>query len=93
MKNLFKNLMLVAVAAMGFTACEQVGVESVAPVAPEVKMTVIAGMDDTRTYIDENSKKVMWSEGDKLMVIENEATFRKTSDIAIDGDGKAQFAV
>ncbi|MBR4951576.1 MAG: BACON domain-containing protein [Alistipes sp.] len=93
MKNLFKNLMLVAVAAMGFTACEQVGVESVAPVAPEVKMTVIAGMDDTRTYIDEDSKKVMWSEDDKLMVIENEDTFRKTSDIVIDGEGKAQFAV
>ena len=93
MKNLFKNLMLVAVAAMGFTACEQVGVESVAPVAPEVKMTVIAGMDETRTYIDEANSIVKWSEGDKLMVIENEATFRKTSDIAIDGEGKAQFAV
>ena len=93
MKNLFKNLMLVAVAAMGFTACEQVGVESVAPVAPEVKMTVIAGMDETRTYIDEANSIVKWSEGDKLMVIENEETFRKTSDIAIDGEGKAQFTV
>ena len=93
MKNLFKNLMLVAVAAMGFTACEQVGVESVAPVAPEVKMTVIAGMDETRTYIDEANSIVKWSENDQLMVIENEDTFRKTSDIDIDGEGKAQFAV
>ena len=93
MKNLFKNLMLVAVAAMGFTACEQVGVESVAPVLPEVKMTVIAGMDETRTYIDEENNKVQWGENDQLMVIENEDTFRKTSDIVIDGEGKAQFAV
>ena len=44
MKNLFKNLMLVAVAAMGFTACEQVGVESVTPVAPEVEMTSTSGV-------------------------------------------------
>ncbi|MBO5901958.1 MAG: BACON domain-containing protein [Alistipes sp.] len=92
MKNLFKNLMLVAVAAMGFTACEQVGVESVAPGTPEVKMTVIAGMDETRTTIDEDNKIVKWSEGDKLMVVENEDTFRKTTDIAIDGN-KAMFAV
>ncbi len=92
MKNLFKNLMLVAVAAMGFTACEQVGVESVAPGTPEVKMTVIAGMDETRTTIDEDNKIVKWSEGDKLMVVENEDTFRKTTDIAIDGN-KATFAV
>ena len=92
MKNLFKNLMLVAVAAMGFTACEQVGVESVAPGTPEVKMTVIAGMDETRTTIDEDNKIVKWSEGDKLMVVENEDTFRKTTDIAIE-DNKAKFAV
>ena len=93
MKNLFKNLMLVAVAAMGFTACEQVSVESVAPGTPEVKMTVIAGMDETRTYIDEANKVVAWNAGDKLMVVEGEDTFRKTSDIAIDADGKAKFTV
>ena len=93
MKNLFKNLMLVAVAAMGFTACEQVSVESVAPGVPEVKMTVIAGMDETRTYIDEANKVVAWNAGDKLMVVEGEDTFRKTSDIAIDADGKAKFTV
>ena len=93
MKNLFKNLMLVAVAAMGFTACEQVSVESVTPGTPEVKMTVIAGMDETRTYIDEANKVVAWNAGDKLMVVEGEDTFRKTSDIAIDADGKAKFTV
>ena len=93
MKNLFKNLMLVAVAAMGFTACEQVGIESVTPVLPEVEMTVNVDMDDTRTYIDETNYVVKWSEGDQLMVIENENTFRKTTDIAIDADGRAAFTV
>ena len=93
MKNLFKNLMLVAVAAMGFTACEQVGIESVTPVLPEVEMTVNVDMDDTRTYIDETNKVVKWSDGDQLMVIENENTFRKTTDIAIDADGRAAFTV
>ena len=95
MKNLFKNLMLVAVAAMGFTACEQVGVESVAPVAPEVKMTVIAGMDETRTYIDEANSIVKWSEGDQLKVIEKSATgisYKTTSSISIEND-KAKFGV
>ena len=93
MKNLFKNLMLVAVAAMGFTACEQVGVESVAPVAPEVNMTVIAGMDDTRTYIDEANSIVKWSDGDQLKVIENSATYRNTTATTIGEDGKAMFTV
>ena len=95
MKNLFKNLMLVAVAAMGFTACEQVGVESVTPVAPEVEMTVIAGMDDTRTYIDEDNKVVKWSEGDQLKVIEKSATgisYKPTSSMTIESD-KALFEV
>ncbi len=93
MKNLFKNLMLVAVAAMGFTACEQVGVESVTPVAPEVEMTVIAGMDDTRTYIDEANGMVQWSADDQLKVIENSATYRNTTTTTIGTDGKAKFAV
>ena len=93
MKNLFKNLMLVAVAAMGFTACEQVDIESVSPVVPEVEMTVIAGMDETRTWIDEANSKVQWSEGDQLKVIENSKTYRNSNAAIIDAEGKAKFTV
>ena len=95
MKNLFKNLMLVAVAAMGFTACEQVGIESVTPVLPEVEMTVIAGMDDTRTYIDETNKVVKWSDGDQLKVLESSTagiSYATTKSISIEND-KALFGV
>ena len=50
MKNLFKNLMLVAVAAMAFVACSEVSVE----VDNLVKKTIINGTasintDDTRS--------------------------------------------
>ena len=93
MKNIFKSLMLVAVAAMGFTACQQTSEEQAVVKPNEVVMTVNVDMDDTRTYIDETSKVVKWSENDQLMVIENWETFRKTTDIAIDEDGKAQFTV
>ena len=93
MKNIFKSLMLVAVAAMGFTACQQTSEEQAVVKPNEVVMTVNVDMDDTRTYIDETNKVVKWSENDQLMVIENWETFRKTTDIAIDEEGKAQFTV
>ena len=93
MKNIFKSLMLVAVAAMGFTACQQTSEEQAVVKPNEVVMTVNVDMDASRTYIDEESNVVRWSENDQLMVIENWDTFRKTTDIAIDEDGKAQFTV
>ncbi|MBO7264541.1 MAG: BACON domain-containing protein [Alistipes sp.] len=92
MKNIFKSLMLVAVAAMGI-ACQE-KVEDFTPErANEVVMTITADVEETRTYIDETNKVVKWSAGDQLMVIENDGTFRKTTETVIDGEGKAQFAV
>ena len=80
MKNIFKSLMLVAVAA-------------IAPINPsEVVITISAGMDETRTWIDEANGKVQWSEGDQLKVIENSKTYRTTTQTTIE-DGKAQFTV
>ena len=85
--------MLVAVAAMGI-ACQENFEEVMTPNATdEVVMTINAEGDDTRTVIDEANDKVMWSEGDQLKVIENSATYRTTSAIAIDAEGKAQFTV
>ena len=84
--------MLVAVAAMAFVSCQNEGVEEV--VRPqEVAMTIIADVDDTRTVIDEANNRVNWSEGDALKVIENSATYRTTTAINIDSNGKAQFTV
>ena len=93
MKNIFNYLMLVAVAAMGF-ACQENFEEIKTPATvDEVVMTINADVDATRTYIDEANSKVKWSEGDQLKVIENSATYRTTSAIAIDAEGKAKFTV
>lgn len=93
MKNLFTRLMLVAVAAMGFVACQD-GFEDVtiAPEASEVVMTITADADDTRTVLDEANKMVQWSDGDALKVIENSKNYRTTTNTVIT-DGKAQFTV
>ena len=72
MKNLFKNLMLVAVAAMGFTAC-QTDVEIDQPSVDAVKgttITVLAGFnEDTRaTLVDgEGEFLVNWEESDSVI--------------------------
>lgn len=91
MKNIFKSLMLVAVAAMGF-ACQEANEDFAPERANEVVMTITADVDETRTYIDETNKIVKWSEGDQLKVIENSAVYR-TSEAATIEDGKAKFAV
>ena len=92
MKNSFKSLMLVAVAAMGF-ACQEANEDFAPERANEVVMTISADVDETRTYIDEENKIVKWSEGDQLKVIENSAVYRTSEAATIDADGKAQFAV
>ena len=93
MKNLFKNLMLVAVAAMGI-ACQEKFEENIAPINPnEVVMTITADADETRTWIDEANGKVQWSAGDQLKVIENSKTYRTSNAATIDAEGKAKFSV
>ena len=91
MKSLFKSLMLVAVAAMGFTACQKGSDEVV--VLDDVKMTINAAVESNRTVIDEANKRVNWSAGDALKVIENSTTYSTTSAIKIATDGTAQFTV
>ena len=94
MKNIFKSLMLVAVAAMGF-ACQETMEENYTPTNPrEVVMTIIADADEeTRTYIsDEANGKIAWSEDDQLKVIENSNMYAETSNTEI-VDGKAKFTV
>lgn len=94
MKKMIKNLMLVAVAAMGFTACNDSIEEATRPIEPaEVEMTITADVDETRTWIDEANSKVQWSEGDQLKVIENGATYRTTKATTIDANGLAKFTV
>ncbi len=95
MKNLFKNLMLVAVAAMGFTACEQVNDDVNAGIDENtVTMTFVAGAPESRTSvsIDDDVAKYSWSTGDRVgfYYVDVEATSKKkqvskVADISVDG--------
>ena len=89
MKNLFKNLMLVAVAAMAFTACTETN-EEVNAVA---KKTVITGVavidtDDTRsgfTGKEGDVYKSAWDGGENIKVFSDNGDEALTT---IDADGK-----
>ncbi|MBO5882587.1 MAG: fibronectin type III domain-containing protein [Alistipes sp.] len=78
MKNLFKNLMFVAVAAMAFTACEQADVDVKEPVAVGSNVSFVFNVDleeDTRVQFGEKS-------GDKYPIKWNQdETFYFLSDI------------
>lgn len=99
MKNLFKSMMLVAVAAMGFTACSK---DTTADVAPEkepgmVTMTITAE-DATRTFLTEGDGVVNfgWNEeGEALRVIEvaDATPSTKATDNYTLTEGKAKFSV
>lgn len=69
MKNLFKSMMLVAVAAMGFTACSKEAVEEVNPAIEKgFSLTISAEKpaleSDTRTEFSDGS--VIWTNGDQI---------------------------
>ncbi|MBR3589487.1 MAG: BACON domain-containing protein [Alistipes sp.] len=99
MKNLFTRLMLVAVAAMGFVACQE-GYEDVTitPEAKEIVMTFVAEAPETRTSvaIDGKVAKYSWSEGDKVgfYYVAPDVDYKKkvNSDVAvIAADSTATF--
>lgn len=101
MKNLFKSMMLVAVAAMGLTACSNEAVEEVNPEVQTITRELIVSSEkpalegDTRTEI--NGETVVWSTGDAIrMVYHSEkgwgAKFYASKSAVIEGN-KATFAV
>lgn len=99
MKNLFTRLMLVAVAAMGFVACQE-GYEDVTitPEAKEIVMTFVAEAPDTRTSvaIDGDVAKYSWSEGDKVgfYYVATDVDYKKkgsSKEAVIADDGTATF--
>ena len=96
MKNLFKSMMLVAVAAMGFTACSK---DTTADVAPEkepgmVTMTITAE-DATRTFLTEGDGVVYfaWNSTDEVIyAMESADAFTGAASTSYNlTDGKAAF--
>ncbi len=97
MKNLFKTMMLVAVAAMGFTACSNDTTADVAPEMEQKKVTMTITAENTRTYLDANGK-AQWSGTDEVITVyqliddAGDASFVDSSECVIT-EGKANFSV
>lgn len=93
MKKMMKNLMLVAAAAMGFTACQS-GLDEITmrPTEPEkVTISIVASeAEESRTAINEDAQSFVWSEGDQIKVIEN-STAADSDAAVIDENGLATF--
>ena len=91
---MMKNLMLVAAAAMGFTACQS-GLDEITmrPTEPEkVTISIVASeAEESRTAINEAAQSFVWSEGDQIKVIEN-STAVDSDAAVIDENGLATFA-
>ncbi len=78
MKNLFKTMMLVAAAAMGFTACTNDTTEEFAtPAGSGTTKTITATTDITRTQFGADRGHLAWSKGDEFGVF---------TDVAADND-------
>ena len=90
MKNLFTRLMLVAVAAMGFVACQE-GYEDVTitPEAKEIVMTFVAEAPDTRTSVAINGDVANYSWSvDENGNLTDRVVFLQTQDATTDVKSK-----
>lgn len=95
MKNLFKNLMLVAVAAMAFTACQNDNGE----MDMLVKKTIINGVatiddDDTRsgfTGKEGDAYKSAWDGGETIKLYINYGAAETTATVDAEGKFTAEF--
>lgn len=92
MKNFFKSMMLVAVAAMGFAACstENTNDPAVEFEPNMVEMSIIA--EQTRTVLDSSEAFANWEASDKIAVFEvADAISITESTETILNDGLASF--
>ena len=101
MKNIFKSLMLVAVAAMTFTACTQENNE-VNAVKKGTTLTITADLaaDDTRVAFGEADangvRKTLWEAGDMVsfVVYRNDAIYTFVNDLKVaEAGATANFTV
>lgn len=100
MRNIFKSLMLVAVAAMTFTACQKDNGE-VNALSKGTTLTVTANLADNDTRVAfgdlvDGVRKVTWEAGDKVSFIayRNDAIYTFVNDLKVEADGAtATFSV
>ncbi len=96
MKNLFKNLMLVAVAAMAFTACTETN-DEVNAVVEKTVLKFVAGFDEeTRSGFDGKNDagtgyKSAW-DGDEKLKVCTSGDFASAQEVSLD-DAEGHFTV
>ena len=92
MRQVLKSIMLIAAAAMAFTSCQKE--ETAAPETVSATLTMHAGVEQTKTYLDENNA-VLWGKGEvvKLYVGSGESAkfFDSASTDKYDGEASASF--
>lgn len=93
MKKIFKSFMLIAAAAMAFTSCQKE--EASAPETVSATLTMHAGVEQTKTYLDENNA-VLWGKGEAVSLYVGSGStakfFDSASTDAYDGEATASFA-
>ena len=84
--------MLIAAAAMAFTSCQKE--ETAAPETVSVNLTMHAGVEQTKTYLENNT--VLWGKGEAVTLSvgsgETAKFFDSASTDAYDGEASASFA-
>lgn len=92
MRQVFKSIMLIAAAAMAFTSCQKE--ETAAPETVSATLTMHAGVEETKTYLDENNA-VLWGTGEAVTLYVGSGETAKFFDSAstndYDGEASASF--
>jgi len=94
MKKIVKSFILVAAAAMGFTACQKEIQEEVPVNEGTVQVTFVAGSADTKTSVDTSGDTPVfaWSENETFSVLEQTDALAAATSVAYEKvDGKANI--
>jgi len=95
MKKIVKSFILVAAAAMGFTACQKEIQEEVPVNEGTVQVTFVAGSADTKTSVDtsgEDKPVFSWGENETFAVLEQTDALAAATSVAYEKvDGKAKI--
>lgn len=94
MKKIVKSLILIAAAAMGFTACQE-ELQNDAPLTEEtVEVKFVASSADTKTSVDTSGDTPLfaWGENETFTVLEQTEALAEASSVAYEKvDGKANI--
>ena len=94
MKKIVKIFILVAAAAMGFTACQKEMQEDTPVSGSAVQVTFVAGTPDTRTTVDTSGDRPVfsWDENETFAVLEQTDALAEASSVTYEKvDGKANI--